>query len=192
MDIKGLEQYRYNMNVQKTPQFTIIDSTGVLREYPLHPENQSRLVIGRSAECDIKVECSGMSNIHGKFKWINGKLYYADMGSTNGTYIHKQGKTYFEKKSRNYLPLADGDFLSIHPQVQDAKNGFILLYTEQNDGARWTKVDIGNEKITLGRSGNNDIVIRHVGASRKHAEIVRYQDGYVIRDLSSIDRKSVV
>lgn len=187
MDVKRLGQYRQDMNVQNSPQFTIMDSTGVLREYPLHPENQQRLVLGRSTECDIKVECSGMSNLHGKFKWINGKLYYADMGSTNGTYIHKQGKTYFEKKSRKYIPLADGDFISIHPQVQDAKNGFILLYTERSDGARWTKVDIGNEKITLGRADNNDIVIPHVSASRQHAEIVRYQDSYVIRDLSSMN-----
>lgn len=187
MDVKILEQYKYNMDVQKTPQFTIIDSTGVLREYKLYPEKQSRLVIGRSTECDIRVECSGISNLHGKFKWINGKLYYADMGSTNGTYIHKQGKLYFEQKSRNYIPLSDGDYISVHGRGNDAKNGFILLYTEQDDGARWTKVDIGNEKITLGRSGNNDIVIQHVGASRQHAEIIRYQDGYVIRDLSSMN-----
>lgn len=187
MDVKKSGQYGAEISMQKSPKFTIIDAEGMLREYSLNPENQSRFVLGRSVECDIKVECSGVSNIHGKFKWINGKLYYADLGSTNGTYINKPGKIYFERKSRKYIPLSDGDFISIHGKGKDAKNGFILLYTEQDDGARWTKVDIGNERITLGRAMNNDIVIQHVSASRQHAEIVKYQDSYAIRDLSSMN-----
>ncbi|MBR1866136.1 MAG: FHA domain-containing protein [Lachnospiraceae bacterium] len=159
----------------------------MLKEYPLNPAGQPRLILGRSGECDIKVECSGVSGIHGKFKWINGRLYYADVGSTNGTYINKPGKVYFERQSKNYVPLADGDFISIHGKGNDAKNSFILLYTEQDDGAQWAKVDIGNEKITIGRSMNSDIVVHHIGASRQHAEITRYQDGHVIRDLSSMN-----
>lgn len=175
------------LGMQRNPKFTIIDAGGTLKEYSLDPNGQTRLTLGRSSECNVRVECSGVSGIHGKFKWINGKLYYADVGSTNGTYINKAGKIFFEKGSKTYVPLVDGDFISIHGTSDEAYNHFILLYTEHDDGARWTKVDIGNEKITIGRSANSDIVVNHVGASRNHAEITRYQDGYAIHDLSSMN-----
>lgn len=175
------------MNMRKSPQFTIIEPSGTLKEYTLNPSIQPRLTIGRSDQCDIKIDCSGISGVHGKLKWINGRLYYADLGSTNGTYINKLGKVYFERQSKRYVPLADGDFITIHGKESNAQNYFILLYTEYNDGAQWTKVDIGRERITIGRSSNNDIVVQHISASRQHAEIEKYQDGYVIRDLSSMN-----
>ena len=175
------------MNMQSMPKFTIIDSGGSLTEIPLNPAGKQRLLLGRTGECDIKVDCSGVSGVHGKFKWINGKLYYADVGSTNGSYINKPGTVLFERGSKTYIPLLDGDFISIHGKGAEAQNYFILLYTEHDDGAQWAKVDIGNEKITIGRSTNSDIVVRHVGASRRHAEIGRYKGGYVIRDLSSMN-----
>ena len=173
--------------MKRMPKFTIIDAGGTLKEYPLNPSGEARFTLGRSNECNIRVECSGVSGVHGKFKWINGKLYYADVGSTNGTYINKGGTTFFEKGSKTYVPLVDGDFISIHGKSSDAYNHFIMLYTEHDDGAQWTKVDIGNEKITIGRSANSDIVVNHVGASRQHAVITTYKDGYAIQDLSSMN-----
>lgn len=187
MNISDVEKFGQSNVYRKTPKFAIIDVDGKLREYVCDVTAKPQLVMGRSGDCDVTVECSSVSSIHGKFKWVNGHMYYADLGSTNGTFINKPGHTCYEKASKHYVVLEDGDFISVHGKQSGAHNQFILLYTEVNDGAQWTRVDIGSEKITIGRSPSSDIVVSHVGASRQHAEIIRHGNGYAIRDLSSMN-----
>ena len=39
--------------------------------------------------------------------------------------------------------------------------------------------------VTIGRNKNNDVHIDNLGISKKHARIVKKQDGYVLEDLNS-------
>lgn len=172
--------------IQKAPKFTIVDPDGGLREYICPVDKKQKMVLGRQADCDICVACPNVSGIHGQFKWVNGIMYYADANSSNGTYVNKMGHVQFEKGSRNYIALNDGDFISVHGK-DDSSNQFILLYTEVDDSAKWSRVDIGREKIVIGRSSGCDIVIPHIGASRQHAEIFPSEKGYAIKDLSSMN-----
>jgi phosphoserine phosphatase RsbU/P len=52
------------------------------------------------------------------------------------------------------------------------------------DGVRRV-LDLEKDQITLGRLDSNDVAVAGADVSRKHAEIVRHGDGYLLRDLES-------
>jgi pSer/pThr/pTyr-binding forkhead associated (FHA) protein len=48
--------------------------------------------IGRSVKADIQIKDEGLSSLHGKFKLEDdGKLYYEDLGSKNGSSLNGTG-----------------------------------------------------------------------------------------------------
>jgi pSer/pThr/pTyr-binding forkhead associated (FHA) protein len=46
-------------------------------------------------------------------------------------------------------------------------------------------LDTDKTEITIGRNENNDIQINNLGASKKHARIVKQNGQYIIEDLNS-------
>ncbi|CAO5172786.1 FHA domain-containing protein [Frankia sp. AiPs1] len=56
------------------------------REYPLDAETT---VIGRSVECDIRLNDTGVSRRHGEIRRLpDGQFLYVDAGSTNGSLVN--------------------------------------------------------------------------------------------------------
>ena len=59
------------------------------------------------------------------------------------------------------------------------------LFQFGNDGSRTLRSEIGEEPVVVGRSGQAKVSVADEGVSRRHFVILREDDGYVIRDLSS-------
>jgi pSer/pThr/pTyr-binding forkhead associated (FHA) protein len=61
------------------------------REYPLDAETT---VIGRSVECDIRLNDTGVSRRHGEIRRLpDGQFLYVDAGSTNGSLVNGRAAT---------------------------------------------------------------------------------------------------
>ncbi|CUU57690.1 FHA domain-containing protein [Parafrankia irregularis] len=61
------------------------------REYPLDAEIT---VIGRSVECDIRLNDTGVSRRHGEIRRLpDGQFLYVDAGSTNGSLVNGRAAT---------------------------------------------------------------------------------------------------
>jgi adenylate cyclase len=64
-----------------------------------------------------------------------------------------------------------------------------------NDGRR-SNLQISKEKITIGRSKDNNLILSDKTVSRYHAEILETKEGYILKDLGSengtkVNRKSI-
>ena len=63
-----------------------------LSEIPLGEFHKDRIFVGRDAsKCGIALDSKIVSSVHAKIKIENGAIYFADLGSTNGTYIMRSG-----------------------------------------------------------------------------------------------------
>jgi pSer/pThr/pTyr-binding forkhead associated (FHA) protein len=62
-------------------------------------------VIGRAAECDVRLEDSGVSRRHAEVRYADGKVGIVDLGSTNGITVNG--------KSVERAELHDGDRIDV-------------------------------------------------------------------------------
>ncbi len=166
---------------------TVVDSDGTLNEYQLSDFQKENIVFGRNPElCDIVVSCPFVSGKHGQFKWRENTLYYADLGSMNGSVICRNMNSTFERNSEYYTSLNDGDFVTIRENGdEDVTNQILILYSSVDSGDSWNRISIGKKGITIGRDVSNDIVLEHVGISKFHANVYKDNMGYIVRDRKS-------
>ena len=52
------------------------------------PITLERLVVGRGEECAVRITSNEVSRRHAEFRWVDEKLFVADVGSTNGVYLN--------------------------------------------------------------------------------------------------------
>lgn len=77
------------------------------REYPLDAETT---VIGRSVECDIRLNDTGVSRRHGEIRRLpDGQFLYVDAGSTNGSLVNGRAAT--------QVKLVNGDRIELGTAV---------------------------------------------------------------------------
>ena len=63
-----------------------------------------------------------------------------------------------------------------------------LIELDQVEGTAGRRMhDLGGETVTVGRSPESDIFLDDVTVSRKHAQIIRGERGYRIRDIGSLN-----
>jgi len=67
---------------------------------------------------------------------------------------------------------------------EPARDGPGVLYLIENGSPSRTFL-LDKDVVTIGRFGESDVVLRDPGASRRHAEIRRSPQGYVLADLGS-------
>lgn len=164
----------------------IIDHAGKVQEMALDSLGKDRIYWGRDAgQCDIVTSSSIVSKRHGKFKLVPQGLYYADLGSTNGTYLENASGRHLLQKSKNYSCLRDGDMLRVQSAGGSEKGSVLIVYTEHIQQGKWQKYALGPQRITIGRGTENDIVLRHTGVSRLHAVIEQQNGNYFILDKRS-------
>lgn len=63
-------------------------------------EIETAIVIGRSAECDVRLEDNFLSSRHARIANDGGDLSIEDLGSTNGTYVNQElvkGRVHLER-----------------------------------------------------------------------------------------------
>ena len=86
-----------------------------------------------------------------------------------------------------YLPEqleGEGDFAAIEPDAVPAGVGFLVVKRGPNVGSRFT---LDADVVKAGRHPDSHIFLDDITVSRRHAEILRQPDGYVVRDAGSLN-----
>lgn len=151
---------------------TIIDSDSVRTEYDLASFGKERVTFGRDQSCDIVISSPVVSRKHGWFELYENGCGITDNGSTNGTYVNGSAIDRAE--------LEDGAAIRIDDLESPCIHGIMMIYSTDDDSAGWIEYPIDEDELTIGRSGDCDIVIDHVTVSLVHARIKRSGDGYII------------
>jgi pSer/pThr/pTyr-binding forkhead associated (FHA) protein len=73
------------------------------REIPL---SQPEFLIGRGADCDLRLRVSSISRHHCLIRLVNEEATIVDLGSSNGTYLNGE-------RVRSQAPLHNGDELQM-------------------------------------------------------------------------------
>lgn len=65
-----------------------------------------------------------------------------------------------------------------------AARSFLLVTEGHRAGAQWA---LSGDKVTAGRSGDSDVFLDDITVSRQHAEMVSSDQGWVLRDVGSLN-----
>ena len=160
----------------------IIDVYGQVQEIPIGQMGKTRITVGRAPGNDIMITAPFVSGQHGKFKIDGNRLLYADLGSTNGTYLENGVSRHKYRGNRQYLELQNGSMLRIQDSKQSPDHSILILYVNNAERGNWNSFPLLASKTRIGRDMNNDIVLKHPAVSRYHAEILRQDDHYLIMD----------
>jgi FHA domain/FhaA, N-terminal domain len=68
---------------------------------------QSRVVLGRSKEADLRIDDPNVSRKHAAIYWSNGRLVLEDLGSTNGTMVNGYPVTSTVLKPRDVVAIGE-------------------------------------------------------------------------------------
>ncbi|QZS54228.1 ATP-binding cassette domain-containing protein [Rhodococcus opacus] len=153
--------------------------------------------IGRDPQLEITIVDPVVSREHARLTWDEG-WQLVDSGSKNGIYVDGARREKVSVTNPVVVRLGDaaeGPAVRISVEDPDA--------TRQDVGARWDESTIGvgapsappptpheavpKGSLTVGRSPDNDIVVRDVLASRHHAIVHNVTSGLEIDDLGSVN-----
>ncbi|MFE7417229.1 ATP-binding cassette domain-containing protein [Rhodococcus sp. NPDC057529] len=153
--------------------------------------------IGRDPQLEVTIVDPVVSREHAQLTWDDG-WQLVDSGSKNGIYVDGERRENVPVTSPVRVRLGDateGPIVRISVEDPDA--------TRQDVGARWDEATIGvgtpgapaeppheatpAGSLTVGRSPDNDIVVRDVLASRHHAIVHHVPSGLEIDDLGSVN-----
>ena len=137
---------------------------------------------------DIRIASEIVSRKHGEFVFddSDGSYYYIDNNSFNGTFINGVKLERYNERGSKAHKLSDGDIIRIdrndlsdpHPEAV-----LIIFSTTFNGGEKWKSFDLTREdKVTIGRDRECDLVPDDLMVSRSHAVLQRERDGWYIRD----------
>lgn len=167
-------------------KLTVMDGESRVLELSLDDLHKERIFWGRDpGHNDIVISSPAVSRLHGKFKIASQGILFADVGSTNGTYLENAAGKHLIHKNSGYVLLRDGDMLRVQPPDERQGNSVLLLYTESMQEGKWQKYALPASRIAIGRGSENDIVLQHMGISRKHAVIEQKVDAYFVSDCQS-------
>lgn len=129
------------------------------KQYRISNFQKDRIIIGK-AHADIVINAVSVSHKHLKLKIENNSLYFADIGSTNGS---------FTLSNMHFVPLEKNKYYKKGTEdlILRLSNEVILIIS---DSSVYTKVPVYNS-ISIGRNEGCNIFLNHLGVSRLHAEI---------------------
>ncbi|HEV2980104.1 MAG TPA: FHA domain-containing protein [Solirubrobacteraceae bacterium] len=137
--------------------------------------------IGRLPENDLAISKESVSRQHARIDAAQGGYLLVDLGSSNGTQLNGER---FRGESRW---LTNGDTIVIGDELLRFLAGEeTRLAGPQRPVVDTTVVQLGSERLAIGRDASNGLVLADPNVSRFHAEVARLGDGRVaIRDLGS-------
>lgn len=80
----------------------VITSGDRVREF-----TQSRVVLGRGKEADLRIDDPNVSRMHAAIYWNNGRLMIDDLGSTNGTMVNGYPVTSTVLRPRDVVAIGE-------------------------------------------------------------------------------------
>lgn len=100
--------------------FHIFDATNSI-DHELPP---GKTVVGRGADCDIRLLSSSVSRKHGLFEAAGGELTFSDLGSSNGSFVNGQPvKAAVNLRAGDELVMGDFRFTVKHDDESPAAGG---------------------------------------------------------------------
>ncbi len=147
------------------------------------------LSIGRTPDNTVQLVDAMSSRRHAELRFDGHTYALTDLGSSNGTFVNGT------RVSTHALRL--GDVISVGgeafrfevvqpvaaPQPTASEMPAELLGLRGPLAGR--RIVLVRGSAAFGRTPENDVVVENHMASRKHAEIVRAMEGFVVRDLGS-------
>ena len=172
-------------------QYSLIILVGNnIRSYTLDSKNE--FTIGRKTVLSnphINLESPYISKEHGKLFFNNGKWFYQDMNSSNGTIYNGKKISIDAHNKVQAVQLFEGDILSVQDNRNDEnpKNVWIF-FTNRRIRSEWQKFLVrSNKTVSIGRNTNeNEIILKSKYVSNIHATIFAIDSTSVkIKDASS-------
>lgn len=168
----------------------VVLEKGVVRSFPL--EMRKDWYIGRENSTGRRPEIVMSSKIvsreHGKIMNIDGRWFYVDKGSTNGTYYNGSKLMITGSGESNAVELKNGDILRIdsrdleHPE----ERGVWMLFTTESIGSQWNLVPLRKVETVFGRDRSRcDVPIPLPYVSGTHMKICRERDAFYLLDCDS-------
>src|SRR5262245_30463858 len=77
---------------------------------PRRVEPGKEVLLGRSSECDMRLEDASVSRRHARVKPIGGRWFLTDLGSRHGTAVNG-----LRVRTEEPMPLRGGDHITIGP-----------------------------------------------------------------------------
>lgn len=163
---------------------TIIDTTSHLTEINLDAFGKNELVLGRNSEiCDIVIQDKIVSKRHGVFRLLDGRLMYMDLDSANGTYVGNAAQKTLLSQRNGFVEVYDKAVLRIG-NIHAPEKMLLILYRISEEKEVWKKAQ-NQQKMGIGRGGENEIVLPHPGVSRNHGIIKKENGAFVIYALNN-------
>ena len=189
--------------IEREASFCLVWHEGDLiwRRMPLGKQD---VIIGRGEDAKVKLTSSAVSRHHAVVSLEKGKVFLLDPGSQNGVYLNGE-LIQAEVKT----PLQTGDSFTIDqytftlkPESKSDSTEPIGAPGEQEEAGAMNTMFVGGEniqvewqnyplvfkdqdRIVIGRTSDNGIVLNHPTISRYHAVIERMGTRYRITDLHS-------
>ena len=192
------------MSLLKEAVITLLVNNNVSKTVTIN-ENLNQALVGRSQECDFHINDASVSGKHGRLFLQNGALFYADLNSTNGSFINgaqikgatplKNGATISIAGVKSAIKLTvthSADVVAASPSIPNSpappppsppipNSGFRTPGPPSAGGGQAAQ----KETLLIGRDPACDITLPYQNVSRIHARLIRRNGRYYIEDNNS-------
>lgn len=160
-----------------------------VRELSFSSFRDEYIRIGRdTGNVDIPVSSKTVGRQHGYFHRQDGRYYYYDNYSSNGSYNLTRGRYMRLESGQPAGPLRNGMIFVIgkeKPEFDESCESVLLIITSADTSQSFGSLPLGNQACTIGRDPDCNIVLNQPAISRIHARIYPYNDRYVLEDCGS-------
>ena len=183
----GLENnYRPDMAYEEIQwvnyTITVFDGDRKTTEVSLASFGKPELAFGRSSDNDIIIASDIVGRHHGRLCYEQNAWVVYDLDSTNGTKVNGV--------FRSSAKLGPGDIITIGNIGQP--NDCVIIIVG-SDRMHWNSIPINRSKpFTIGRSPENDLVLKSPTISAQHASITCDASGCYLNDLNSYNGSYVM
>lgn len=165
----------------QSPAILCFDVFGHVADFRL----QGRHILGRASGdggCDFVIPSQVISRTHGEFGVVEGKCFYRDLCSSNGTWIN--GERCGSRPHR----LQDGDVLTFLPHrlERGIPDVVVIFVSDCPDHLEWREIPLTQDisEITVGRE-SGEIRPDDAAVSKKHASFFQGKSGWCVIDHQS-------
>lgn len=152
-----------------------------------------KIIVGRDASSDIKLENPYISKKHLKISKNNGRYFVRDLNSTNGTkFAGVKQDNFVDRTKIDDVVSLKPNTPTIIPNDCQLLLGYDLAIDMRNKNI--TSLLDKKDKITIGRNEECDVVVKGFfnQVSSKHLELSKVNGRFVARDLNSTNGTEII
>ncbi len=169
------------------PVMIVIDGAGELREYDCAVFDGEPIRLGRNENNnDIVIPEKFVSGRQATIQEENGRYYYCDEHSSNGSYVTTSSRTRLLKDTDEIVELSNDSVIRIG-SMKDPNRRVVIWFSYMAEGESLVCKNLTKDIFTIGRSAENDIILAHPSVSKVHATIFRDGPAFGISDHRSVN-----